>query len=91
MRRCAKASAQLEGGAKALEGLCGWTDPRENSSSESCVETSCETAMCGIVCVAASRSWVEMGSGRRRVSTYRDATLQERGKGELRGSFSERG
>ena len=37
--------------------------PRENSSSGSCVETSCETAMCGIVCVAASRGGVGMGSG----------------------------
>ena len=36
---------------------------RENSSSGSWVETSCETAMCGIVCVAASRGGVGMGSG----------------------------
>ena len=53
----------VEGGAKAPERLCGWTHLRENSSSGSCVETSCETAMCGIVCVAASRGGVGMGSG----------------------------
>ena len=53
----------VEGGANSPERLCGWTHLRENSSSGSCVETSCETAMCGIVCVAASRGWVGMGSG----------------------------
>ena len=57
------------------EGLCGWTHLRENSSSGSCVETSWETAMCGIVCVAASRGGVGMGSGGGGESTEGDATL----------------
>ena len=35
----------VEGGAKTPKGSCGWTDLRENFSSESRVETSWETAM----------------------------------------------
>ena len=53
----------VEGGAAAPEGSCGRIHLRENSASGSWVETSCETAMCGIVCVAASRNGVGIGCG----------------------------
>ena len=52
-----------EGGTEAPKGSCGWVHLREDSGSGSWVETSCETGMCGTVCVAASRGGVEVGSG----------------------------
>ena len=48
----------VEGGTKVPERSCRWIHLRENSASGIWVETSCETAMCGIVCVAASRNRV---------------------------------
>ena len=59
--------------------------------SGSWVVASAEAALCGRVCVAASRSKVELGWGSRRESTGEDATLAELGRRELRRSIGERG
>ena len=46
----------------AIERVLG-VDPRKNSVSGSWVVASAETAVCGVVCVAASRSKVGLGWG----------------------------
>ena len=65
----------VEGGTEVPGGSCGWMYLRENSASRSWVETSCETAMCGIVCVGASRSRAGIGSVGGGGALKGDATL----------------
>ena len=55
------------------------------------VETFCETAMCGIVCVAASRGEVAMGSGAGGEASTEMQRPKKGSKGELRGGLRERG
>ena len=65
---------------------------RENSSSESCVEPSCrDSDMWNSLRGGIQEVGWRWASEARRGSTFRDATLREFGKRELRGSLSERG
>ena len=59
--------------------------------NESCVETSRGATVCEKISEATSKDGVEAGSWSGGESVNKDATLQECGKGELRGSIGERG